>query len=72
MDLSAGALFAGMIVSTVGLGLFLYGKREARAPQLISGLALMGLPMFVQGAAAMSAAGGLLLAALWVWLKRGT
>jgi hypothetical protein len=50
MDLSAGNLFASMVVSTVGLGFFLYGKKASRPPQLAAGVALMVFPYFVDGA----------------------
>ena len=50
VDLSAGSLFASLLVSTVGLFLFLYGKKTLRFPQLSSGLVLMIFPYFVPGA----------------------
>lgn len=71
MDLSAGALFAGMVVSTIGLGLFCYGKKASRLPQLLTGLALMGYPMFVQSPTPMLALGAALLATLWISLRMG-
>lgn len=71
MDLSAGTLLAGMVVSTIGLGLFLYGKREARFPQLTAGMALMAFPMFVQGAAMISGVGSLILVGMWLALRNG-
>lgn len=45
MDLDPGTLVAGLVVSTIGFSLFLYGKKQARAPQLVAGLVLMLLPM---------------------------
>ena len=35
MDLSASTLFASLFVSSIGFGLFLYGKKQARIPQLV-------------------------------------
>ena len=52
MDLSSGALLASLIVSTAGFGLFSYGKKQSRMPQLGAGVALMIFPYFVTGAAA--------------------
>lgn len=46
---SGVALFASLLVSTVGCGLFIYGKKQRRAPQLAAGLALMGGPYFLPG-----------------------
>lgn len=71
MDLSAGTLFAGMVVSTVGMGLFIYGKRESRFPQLVAGIAMMAFPMFVPGAGAILGIGALLTGGLWLSLRSG-
>lgn len=71
MDLSAEALFAGMVVSTLGLGLFCYGKKASRLPQTLTGMVLMGYPMFVQSPTPMLAIGAALLATLWISLRMG-
>lgn len=47
MDLSAGSLFASLMVSTVGFGFFRYGKSATRTPHLLIGLGLMVFPYFV-------------------------
>lgn len=65
-DLSPAALFAGMVVSSLGLGLFLFGKRNDRLPQLLSGMALMAAPLVVHGALALWAICGLVVAGLWL------
>ena len=63
MDFSAGALFSSLVVSSVGFGFFIYGKKNARGPQLLAGVAMMIYPYFVSGPAAMlGIACGLLLA----------
>lgn len=49
MDVDVGNLFASLLVSTVGFGLFLYGKKASRPPQLVVGVLLMGFPYFVDG-----------------------
>jgi hypothetical protein len=50
VDLSAAEIVAAFVVSTVGFGLFLYGKKERRVPQLVAGLAMMLGPYVVGGA----------------------
>ncbi len=50
MDLSAGALFTSLFVSTIGFGYFRYGKQAERLPQLAAGLAMMVYPYFVDSA----------------------
>lgn len=69
IDLSGPTLIAGLLVSTIGMGLFLYGKKATRFPQLLTGLALMGFPMFVHGATAIVAVGASLVAGLWVYVR---
>lgn len=49
MDLDANGMLASLLVSTVGLGFFVFGKKQQRAPQLVVGLALMVFPYFVSG-----------------------
>lgn len=44
------SLFASFAIGLVGMGLFLYGKKQARAPQLVVGIAMMIYPYFVPGA----------------------
>jgi len=39
-------LFLSLIPSAVGFVLFMYGKKQARWPQLVGGLALMVYPLF--------------------------
>jgi len=65
LDLSPAGLAVGLLVSAVGLGLFLYGKRAARIPQLLTGMALMALPIFVSGALLTLAIGAGMVAAMW-------
>lgn len=65
-DLSPAALFAGMVVSSLGLGLYLFGKRNQRLAHLVSGLVLMGAPLAVHGALALWALCGVTVASLWL------
>lgn len=71
LDLSPGTLLAGMLVSTIGLSVFVYGKRAQRLPQVLAGLALMVFPMFVNGAVAMLTVGGLIVGGLWLGVRLG-
>lgn len=52
-DTTAAVLIAGFALSTVGLSLFVYGKKQRRAPQMVGGLALMALPLCGVGAPAL-------------------
>ena len=46
MNLDPTWLFLSLIPSAVGFVLFMYGKKQARWPQLVGGLALMVYPLF--------------------------
>jgi len=69
LDLSPSGLIAGTVISGIGMGLFLYGKRSARIPQLLTGLVLMGLPLFVSGALAMSAVCAAIVGGMWAFVR---
>lgn len=40
-------LFVSFFVSLVGLALFMYGKKQSRVPQMLTGLILMVYPYFI-------------------------
>lgn len=42
-----GLLLSGMIVSALGLGVFIYGKKLMQPKCIVVGLGLMALPLFV-------------------------
>jgi len=65
MDLSASSLFASFLVGMIGLGLFIYGKKQTRLPQLVVGMALMVFPYFVEGVLWVYAISAALLLGLW-------
>lgn len=71
VDLSVGTLVASIVVSAVGMGLFVYGKKQVRVPQLVVGLAMMGFPYVASGAAAIWGLGAALAVALAVALRAG-
>ncbi len=53
-----GLLLSGLVISMVGLAIFVYGKRMEKAKSLGIGLVLMVFPMFVPSV-------------LWMWLIAG-
>ena len=71
MDLSPGNLFASLVIGTIGMGFFLYGKKQQRMPQLIAGLALMVYPYFIPNVGWMIAVGVALMAALFAVVRFG-
>ncbi len=71
MDFSADWLLASFLVSSIGLGLFLYGKKQARIPQLVAGLGMMIYPSFVASPVWILAIGGALIGGVWGAVRAG-
>lgn len=71
MDFSAGALLAGLFVSTVGFGIFLYGKKLKRMPHVAGGIALMAGPYVLPGALWILLFGGAVGAGIWFASRAG-
>ncbi len=71
MDLSTSGLLASLLIGSVGTGLFLYGKKALRIPQLVCGLVLMVFPFFVSGALMMVGIAAVLLLGLWGAVRAG-
>jgi hypothetical protein len=71
MDLSPGALVAALVVSTIGLGLYIYGKRAQRLPQLLCGILLMVSPCFTGGPALTSGVAAAAIFGLWLAVRAG-
>jgi len=71
MPLDPGLLFLSVLISAVGLGLFIYGKKQRRAPQLVAGVLLMGYSYFVGSVAWMLVIAAAVLMALWSVVRLG-
>ena len=71
MDLSAGGLLAGLVVSTAGFGFFSYGKKQGRVPQILAGLSMMVFPVFVGGTWPVLGIGAALGGGVWLAVRTG-
>jgi hypothetical protein len=71
MDLSTGHLFASFFVGTIGIGLFIYGKKQGRVPQLLTGITLLVFPYFLESPAWILGIGALTLSGLWLVVRAG-
>ena len=59
--MNATTLFVWTVIGSVGLGLFIYGKKQRRAPHLAAGVLFMVYPYFVSSlGATLGIAAGLL------------
>ena len=71
MSLDPGWLIASLIISAVGVVLLHYGRKLARIPQLLAGLAMLIYPYFVPGVWANILIALGLLVALWIAVRLG-
>ena len=67
--LNAHYLVASLIWGSVGLGFFIYGKKQQSMVPLFGGLLIIGISYFIDSALYMSLAAIALLSAVY-WLKR--
>ena len=71
MHLDAGWLFASLIVSSVGFILLHYGRKMARLPHVLAGVALLIYPYFVPGVAATLIIGAAVVGVLALAVRLG-
>jgi hypothetical protein len=71
MDIDANVLLVSLIVSSIGLVAFMYGKRQSRVPQMAIGFILMAFPYFVSNIPLMLGIAVVLLASLWGAVRLG-
>lgn len=67
---SGSDLFSGLMISALGSAYMLYGRRQSNPLALISGLALLVLPMVASDMTARLLIALLLLAIPWVAARR--
>ena len=60
--MDAGVLLWGLLFSSLGLGFFLYGKKQRAVVPLVCGLVLMIYPYFIPNVVALVAIGVVLTA----------
>lgn len=66
---SSDTLIAALIWGSVGLGFFIYGKKQRSFPPLVGGLAMMGMSYFISSALWMSVAAVAIIAGIWFWSR---
>lgn len=71
MDLSGGAMISHLLLGSVGFAIFIYGKKQARGPQLGAGILLMGMPYIVPGVVLQLALGAAVLGAMSLAVRAG-
>ena len=71
MDETVAWLVTSLLISSIGVGLFLYGKKQSRIPQVVVGIILVGYSYFVPSVWLMIVIGAALIAILWVLVRFG-
>ncbi|MGV8960467.1 MAG: hypothetical protein ACOH1V_08760 [Stenotrophomonas sp.] len=65
--MSTSILLLGVLFSSIGLGYFIYGKKQRAINPLICGLALMLIPYCLSSVALLLIAGATLCAIPWLF-----
>lgn len=60
--LNTSTLLWGVLFGSIGLGFFIYGKKQRAIVPLVCGLALMAFPYFVSGTVLLVLVGTVLMA----------
>ena len=71
VNLSGEWILASLVVGSLGGGLFLYGKKQSRWPQLSAGILLLLDSGAVPSAPWMCAGAGVVLLGVWLALRAG-
>jgi hypothetical protein len=64
--MNANSLLASVLVGSIGLGVFVYGKKQRRMPHLLVGIVMMVYPYVVPSVALMLVIAFALLGLLWL------
>jgi hypothetical protein len=71
MSFEPAEFLTSMLVSSIGVVLFMYGRRQKRVPQVVAGLLLAAFPYFVPSALLMLVIASVILGALYGLLRLG-
>ncbi len=71
MNFSSGWLFTSLLVGSIGAGFFLYGKKQARMPQLCAGILITIDSGVISNPIWMCVGAALVLGALWGAVRAG-
>lgn len=69
MSFDPNELLLSLLAGSIGLVLFIYGRRQSRMPQLVGGLLFMVYPYFTANTTWMLVVGAALGVGLW-WVIR--
>jgi hypothetical protein len=61
LDVSSSLLLLGVLFGSIGLGFFIYGRKQSGLAPLVCGLLLMVVPYFISNALLLFAVGAVLV-----------
>ncbi len=68
---NASFLFASLVWGSIGLGYFIYGKKQQSISAMAGGILMMVVAYFVSSALAMSLVSVMVMVAVYVLIKKG-
>jgi len=71
MDFNANFLFASLLWGSIGVGYFIYGKKQRLWPPMVGGIAMIIVSYFVASVWLMSLASIAIMAGVYMLIKRG-
>jgi hypothetical protein len=69
MHLETGTLFASLLWSSIGVGFFIFGKKQGSAGPLIGGIVLVALAYLITSVLWMSLAAIAVIAGIYFWSR---
>ncbi len=69
--ISSGTLFASLLWGSIGVGMFIYGKKQQSLPALIGGIAMIAVSYFVPDPLWMSVTSIAIITSVYFWSRRG-
>ena len=69
MNLDSGFLFASLLWGGIGLGFFIFGKKQRSTGPLLGGIVLMAISYLISSALWMSVVGAAVLFGIYLWCK---
>jgi hypothetical protein len=68
---NTGTLFASLLWGSIGIGYFIYGKKQRSPIPMIGGVALIAVSYFARTVLVMSLISAVVIAAIHVLLRKG-
>ena len=68
---TASFLFASLVWGSVGVGYFIYGKKQQSLPTMVGGILMVGVSYFISSALLMSLISVLVIVAVYNLARRG-